>query len=178
MRSRRSPAPAVILLEAAERHCRSSADLQAGPRPPTLSLVFFKCPCTLPLSTTSMWTSDSDKHFLEPSRRELKESLKVTLKTPGSIPRPPIPFPSVPTAWPGFPSPSGRRLTPLELAYLQVFHSPREDTGLHLRPIFSTSPEKRSGNTGPTFLPGHKWLEPSNGRSVGPRPPCFPSSHT
>lgn len=88
MRSRRSPAPAVILLEAAERHCRSSADLQAGPRPPTLSLVFFKCPCTLPLSTTSMWTSDSHKHFLEPSRRELKESLKVTLKTPGSIPRP------------------------------------------------------------------------------------------
>lgn len=68
VRSGRSPAPAVILLEAAERHCRSSADLQAGPRPP------------------------------------------------------------------------GRRLTALELAYLQVFRSPWEDTGLHLRPhIFDFS---------------------------------------
>lgn len=64
----------------------------------------------------------------------------MTLKTPGGIPHPPIPFPSVPTAWPGFPSPSGRRLTALELAYLQVFRSPREDTGLHLRPhIFDFS---------------------------------------
>ena len=42
-----------------EMHCSESyswftADLEAGPRSPTLSLVFFKCSCTLPLCTTSM----------------------------------------------------------------------------------------------------------------------------
>lgn len=76
----------LVLLEVISKN--ALAHLLPRPAPPSHSLVFFKCPCTLPLSTTSMWTSDSHKHFLEPSRRELKESLKVTLKTPGSIPRP------------------------------------------------------------------------------------------
>lgn len=100
--SRHSPAPAERHLLAAERHCAeshgwSSADLQAGLRSPTLSLMFFKCPCTLPLGTTLKQKSESDKHFLELSHQELKErEFEVDPENAGEFIPPPHPIPHSP----------------------------------------------------------------------------------
>lgn len=57
----------------AQSHTAGSQQTRRQAQPPTLSLVCFKCYCTLPLCTTSMQKSDSGRRFLDLAEQELKE---------------------------------------------------------------------------------------------------------
>lgn len=136
--------PAVILLEVAKMHLPESyswctEDLEAGPRSPTLSLMFFKSYRTLPLSTTSTQKSNSGRHFLDLAQQELKEKVfGVCPEISREFIPSPCPTHCILQALASLLT-QGYRLAAWELAVCRFSAPCRWVHGFHLKPTFSTS---------------------------------------